>query len=485
MGILLPAMMIGQNAPITTAGSGSVCPGGAISIPITVTNFNQITAISLQIDFNPILINYTGYTNLNSAISSSFVNEVSISPTLKKIMIVWSDVTPLDLTNGSKLLDLNFTLLSGSPVLTFNNTENGGGNCEYANATGDPLNDSPTATYYLNATVTNTGPGAAGTISGTSSVDQGQNGVSYSVPTISNATSYTWAYSGTGATIHGTSNNITIDFAANATSGNLSVSGTNTCGNGTTSANYPITVNLITFYNFSIKVFLEGPFNITTMGTTLNTNNLIPHTQPYSASPWNYAGTESVATIPAGVVDWVLVELRNANSPANATPSTILSGWPKAMFLKQDGSIVNINGSQPSIGLPVISNNLYLVIRHRNHIAVMSATGMTLSGNTYSYDFSTALSQAFGAGAGYKEIETGVFGMVAGDADADGSVFASDFNSWALDFGNTSIYFDADIDMDGNVFASDFNNWAINFGTSNPVNTPSPGHFISQVPVLK
>ncbi|MFZ4707403.1 MAG: cohesin domain-containing protein, partial [Bacteroidales bacterium] len=134
-GIFISSHLISQNAPITTAGSGSVCPGGAISIPITVTNFNQITAISLQIDFNPILINYSGYTNLNSAISSSFVNEVSISPTLKKIMIVWSDVTPLNLTNGSKLLDLNFTLLSGSPVLTFNNTENGGGNCEYANAT--------------------------------------------------------------------------------------------------------------------------------------------------------------------------------------------------------------------------------------------------------------------------------------------------------------------------------------------------------------
>ena len=482
MGILQPAMMIGQNAPVTIAGSGSVCPGGSTSIPITVTNFNQITAVSLQIDFNPVLINYTGYTNLNSSISSGFVNEVSVSPTLKKIMIVWSDVTPLNLTNGSKLLDLNFTLLSGSPVLTFNNTDNGGGNCEYANATGDPLNDSPTATYYLNATVTNTSPAAAGTISGTSTVDQGQNGVSYSVPTISNATTYTWAYSGTGATIHGTTNNITIDFAANATSGNLSVSGTNTCGSGTVSANYPITVNLITFYNFSMKVFLEGPFNGTTMGAPLNTNNLIPLTQPYSASPWNYSGTESVAGIPIGVVDWVLVELRNATSPANATPSTILSGWPKAMFLKQDGSIVNINGSQPSISLPVISNNLYVVIRHRNHIAVMSATGMTLSGNTYSYDFSTALSQAFGAGAGYKEIETGVFGMVAGDADANSDIGVNDYTLWAIDFGNNPVYFNTDIDLDSDLGVNDYTRWAINFGITNPITSPWRVSFKSQVP---
>ena len=86
-------------------------------------------------------------------------------------------------------------------------------------------------------------PVAAGTISGTASVCQGQAAVGYSVPAIANATSHTWIYSGTGATITGSSNSITITFAANATSGNLTVQGTNACGNGTISANYPITVN--------------------------------------------------------------------------------------------------------------------------------------------------------------------------------------------------------------------------------------------------
>ena len=84
---------------------------------------------------------------------------------------------------------------------------------------------------------------AAGTITGTATVCQGQSGVAYSVPAIANATSYTWAYSGTGATINGTTNNITIDFSATATGGNLTVKGTNACGNGTVSANYAITVN--------------------------------------------------------------------------------------------------------------------------------------------------------------------------------------------------------------------------------------------------
>ena len=482
-GIFVSSLLVSQNAPITTAGSGSVCPGGTISIPLTVTSFNQIAAVSLQLDFNPTLLSYTGYTNLNSSISGCNVNEDLFSPTLHRIMVVWSDVNPIDLANGSKLVDLNFTLLSGSPVVSFNNIANGGGNCEYAGATANPLNDSPTATYYINATVTNTGAGAAGSISGSASVDQGQTGVAYSVPAVTNATSYTWAYSGTGATIHGTSNNVTIDFAANATSGNLTVSGTNTCGNGTVSANYPITVNTITFYNLSVKIFLEGPFNGTDMEAALNTNNLISLAQPYNTPPWNYAGTESVAAIPTGVVDWVLVELRDATLPANATPSTTLSGWPKAMFLKQDGSIVNTNGSQPSVGLPVISNNLYVVIRHRNHIAVMSATGMVLATNTYSFDFSTSVSQAFGAGAGYKEIETGVFGMVAGDSDSDSEISVLDFSEWATDFGNTGIYFTSDIDADGEVSVLDFSKWATNFGIAHSIlGNQTPALIKSQIP---
>ncbi|MDF1560219.1 MAG: gliding motility-associated C-terminal domain-containing protein [Bacteroidales bacterium] len=86
-------------------------------------------------------------------------------------------------------------------------------------------------------------PAAAGTITGSATVCQGATAVSYSVPVITNATTYEWIYTGTGATISGTTRSVTINFAANATSGNLTVRGVNSCGNGTVSANYPITVN--------------------------------------------------------------------------------------------------------------------------------------------------------------------------------------------------------------------------------------------------
>jgi hypothetical protein len=85
-------------------------------------------------------------------------------------------------------------------------------------------------------------PVAAGSISGPDSVQQGQNNLSYSVAAIPNATSYLWSYSGTGATISGNSNNITISFASNATSGILHVNGTNLCGEGPSSFDFPVTV---------------------------------------------------------------------------------------------------------------------------------------------------------------------------------------------------------------------------------------------------
>ena len=86
-------------------------------------------------------------------------------------------------------------------------------------------------------------PVPAGTISGTATVCQGQATVGYSVSAVTNATSYQWAYSGIGATITGSTNNITITFAANATAGNLTVYGVNACGNGTVSADYAVAVN--------------------------------------------------------------------------------------------------------------------------------------------------------------------------------------------------------------------------------------------------
>jgi hypothetical protein len=105
--------------------------------------------------------------------------------------------------------------------------------------TNDCTSTSPTV---FNVTV-NSLPGAAGAITGTATICQGSSFISYSVASIANATGYSWSYNGTGATITGTTESITINFSASATGGDLTVYGTNPCGNGTTSTPFTITVN--------------------------------------------------------------------------------------------------------------------------------------------------------------------------------------------------------------------------------------------------
>ena len=231
-----------------------------------------------------------------------------------------------------------------------------------------------------------------------------------------------------------------------------------------------------------VKVWLEGPFDGTQMTTALGTGGVLPLTQPYNTPPWNYSGTESVTAIPAGVVDWVLVELRDATDPSLAGSLATLPGWPRACFLRDDGKIVDLDGtSPPDIGNPVIGNNLYVVVRHRNHIDVISAFGAILSAGQYIYDFSTSIDQAYGGGSGYKMIAPGIYGMVSGDSDGDGSAFTTDFNAWASEFGNDNLYHNADLDLDGAVFTSDFNKWAGNFGFDNPVESGWNPLYTSQV----
>ena len=160
------------------------------------------------------MLQYSGYSNLNASLPGCMLNVIPVSGTQKKILIVWSQLAALNLTNGSTIVDLNFVLLGGLPTLLFNNTSNGGGDCEYANASGNALNDIPTSTYYIDASIVNLGPAKADTIIGSTTMCLGQQGVPYSVAAIANATSYTWAYSGSGGTINnGTTNNVTVDLS--------------------------------------------------------------------------------------------------------------------------------------------------------------------------------------------------------------------------------------------------------------------------------
>ncbi|MCD4695280.1 MAG: hypothetical protein K8S16_03480, partial [Bacteroidales bacterium] len=213
-----------------------------------------------------------------------------------------------------------------------------------------------------------------------------------------------------------------------------------------------------------IKVYLEGPFDETEMRTTLNDEGLLPLEQPYNVAPWNYSGTESVDSIPnADIVDWALVELRDTTQVDYATGETMIAR--QAAFILDDGSVVDLDGNNGAcsiVGSP-ITNNLFVVLWHRNHLGVMSANAVTESDGVYTYDFSTPAGQAYGTDA-QKDLGSSIYGMIAADANADGDVNAADKTIWENQAGEQG-YKSADFDMDGQVSNPDKNDkWVPNNG---------------------
>lgn len=217
----------------------------------------------------------------------------------------------------------------------------------------------------------------------------------------------------------------------------------------------------------SVSAFLQGPFYGSEMNTSLNDRGVVPLSQPYGGSPWNYAGTESVAYIPANAVDWVLVELRDATNAASADGSTLVTS--QAAFLTKDGKVVGVDGSSNLIFDETINQDLFVVIWHRNHLGVMSAVPLTESNGVYTYDFTNAADKAYGTNP-QKELGPGIWGMMASDGDASGQVNLSDINSvWDPQAGESG-YKPGDFDMDGQVSNPDKDDvWVINEGKGTQV----------------
>ncbi|MCX6258361.1 MAG: hypothetical protein NTW49_10770 [Bacteroidia bacterium] len=109
--------------------------------------------------------------------------------------------------------------------------------CKVTNAYGTTNSNS----VQLNV---HTVPGTANPITGYSEICPGLNGLQYNTSPITDVNSYTWTFP-SGVTGSGNTVSIPVNFSSSAQSGNITVSGSNQCGNGTPSSfsvtvgNYP------------------------------------------------------------------------------------------------------------------------------------------------------------------------------------------------------------------------------------------------------
>lgn len=225
-----------------------------------------------------------------------------------------------------------------------------------------------------------------------------------------------------------------------------------------------------------LKAYLQGSYDATADEMRTDINGYLPLGQPFNndAAVWDYNGTESVGAIPSiDITDWVLIELRHASIPDNALSSTIIGRVPG--FLKKDGSVVALNGTSllNVDGVNPFNDNLYVAVYQQNHLGIMANNAVT-DGNSdgvFDYDFSTGSGQVYGGTAGYKLLETDVWGMVAGDGNGDGGVYLDDNTAqWVNQFGSENGYYSADFNMDSGVNLDDNTViWAPNFGIEGPV----------------
>lgn len=201
-----------------------------------------------------------------------------------------------------------------------------------------------------------------------------------------------------------------------------------------------------------VKVVLEGFYNAAQneMTTALASSASFPTTQPFNYSPFNYSGTESFTTLPADTVDWLLLELRQANDLTQVVAR-------QAAFLRKDGFIMQIDGTSGVAFNGVVSGTYHLAIFHRNHLGVISSLPVVLDSANYIYDFTQSAEKAHGKHQ-LKAVGT-VFALFAGDINGDHIINNQDYNFYQLNNGQNVGYAPADLNGDGNSNSQDYDLW--------------------------
>jgi len=208
-----------------------------------------------------------------------------------------------------------------------------------------------------------------------------------------------------------------------------------------------------------LKAFLQGPYASGQMSSDLSQANLLPLIQPYPSAPAANVMPEYFTQNP-GIVDWLVLSLRSGTDS-----KTEVASWP--VLIKEDGSILSTSGQNVLSLASVPVGDYYVVLEHRNHLAVMSSSKVSLSPSVSLHDFTADVGYEQGDSAQH-EIQSGLYAMWSGDITGDGQIRYSgslndrveilDFTGGPGPFDSATGYLSGDIDMNGIVKYSGANN---------------------------
>jgi hypothetical protein len=260
--------------------------------------------------------------------------------------------------------------------------------------------------------------------------------------------------------------------------------------------------------DLNIRVFLQAAMDFTAADTIMTSylqTHPLPDGYPDANLPVDnpykeYAGYEDVEGYyhqigdpngPAGVVvDWILVEIWGNVGTDPMAPGAFRYDLleRRALLLQPKGYIVDTTGRMPQF-MVYEDSDVRIVVRHRNHLAVMSNAAIAFTSDQMTYDFTTGIDQAFNYLNVYgpmilnyndhPAINNSVSCLWAGDVNFDGTLNAGDLtifhSAYTLD---TRDYHHADVTLDGV-----FNNIDLNFIRDNTIkNIYSPVIFFIKNP---
>lgn len=241
---MLSIRTLAQNAPLTIAPVVTADSGSNVTVPVLVSGFNAIGAISLKLNYDPAVLIF-----LSSSFNPGFpgLSFGNATPGIVNVAGFSSSGAGITINDSTVLFTLIFAFSGGSTGL---NWIDNGTSCEYSGPTPlyTILNDIPQSTYYLNGSVSGFPlPGAAGPITGPldGMVCAGQTGVIYSIAPIPDATGYVWELPSDAIITAGdNTSEIVVSFDPTAVAGNITVFGTNQSGSGVASPPFPVVVNI-------------------------------------------------------------------------------------------------------------------------------------------------------------------------------------------------------------------------------------------------
>lgn len=204
------------------------------------------------------------------------------------------------------------------------------------------------------------------------------------------------------------------------------------------SATYVTPGNLITagvqqpegvLLSLNVRVLLDGPFRQANMlmHDSLRTKGLLPLHEPYTAlglPAWGMGPGPMPAAVlqtqgPDAIVDWVYVELRPAADPA-------FTAFARAALVQRDGDVVDSDGVSP-LRFNALPGQYHVLLRHRNHLPVMTLAPLALDGQPTFVDLSDGSTPTFGTDA--QRIQSGKRLLWAGNTIADGTVRYTGLNN--------------------------------------------------------